>query len=48
VNKVGKFFAVPGPVTSKNSFTPSLLIKMGAKLVWDVNDILEELNLKKR
>jgi len=41
-------FAVPGPVTSKNSFTPSLLIKMGAKLVWDVNDILEELNLKKR
>ena len=41
-------FAVPGQVTSKNSFTPSLLIKMGAKLVWDVNDILEELNLKKR
>ncbi|PJC27943.1 DNA-protecting protein DprA [Candidatus Shapirobacteria bacterium CG_4_9_14_0_2_um_filter_39_11] len=38
-------FAVPGQITSRNSAGPASLIKMGAKLVWDVNDILEELNI---
>ena len=38
-------FAVPGPVFSKNSLGPNNLIKMGAKLVTEANDILEELNL---
>ncbi len=38
-------FAVPGPIYSKYSVGPNNLIKMGAKLVNDVQDILEELNL---
>lgn len=41
-------FAVPGPITSPNSAGPAVLIKMGAKLVWDVSDILEELNIDKK
>jgi DNA processing protein len=41
-------FAVPGPITSRNSAGPASLIKMGAKLVWDVNDILDELGVKVR
>lgn len=35
-------FAVPGPVTSKNSEGTNNLIKQGAKLVSTVGDILEE------
>lgn len=37
-------FAVPGPVTSRYSAGPAILIKQGAKLVEAVDDILEELN----
>jgi DNA processing protein len=36
-------FAVPGNITSKNSFGPNLWIKQGAKLVQDWQDIVEEL-----
>lgn len=35
-------FAVPGPITSHLSQAPADLIKLGAKLVTDVSDILEE------
>jgi DNA processing protein len=36
-------FAVPGNVTSKMSWGPNLLIKQGAKLVQDYNDVIVEL-----
>jgi len=38
-------FAVPGQINIPTSEGPNYLIKQGAKLVSDVNDILEELNL---
>jgi len=38
-------FAIPGSIYEKNSIGTNQLIKMGAKLVTDVEDILEELNL---
>ena len=40
-----KLFAIPGPVHSSNSKGPNYLIKNGAILVEDANDILKELNL---
>jgi DNA processing protein len=36
-------FAVPGPITSRQSQAPADLLKLGAKLVTDVSDILDEL-----
>ena len=36
-------FAVPGNITSKMSWGPNLLIKQGAKLVQDWNDVIVEL-----
>ena len=36
-------FAVPGSILSKMSWGPNLLIKQGAKLVQDWNDVIEEL-----
>ena len=39
-------FAIPGPVTSPNAAGPAHLIKMGAKLVFNVGDILEELKIE--
>jgi len=39
-------FAIPGPVTSPNAAGPANLIKMGAKLVFNVQDILDELRIK--
>jgi DNA processing protein len=36
-------FAVPGNITSKASWGPNLLIKQGAKLVQDWNDVVLEL-----
>ena len=38
-------FAIPGPITSVLSEGPAELIKTGAKLVTNINDILEEFNL---
>lgn len=40
-----KIFAVPGPIHSSNSKGPHYLIKNGAKLAENANDILKELNL---
>jgi DNA processing protein len=36
-------FAVPGSIVSKMSWGPNLLIKQGAKLVQDWNDVVVEL-----
>lgn len=41
-------FAVPGQITSANSFGPNLLIKDGAKLVQGWEDIVEELPRRQR
>jgi len=40
--------AVPGPITSKPSWGPNLLIKDGAKLVQEAADVIEELPLEAR
>jgi DNA processing protein len=40
-------FAVPGPITSPLSKGPTMLLKQGAKLVTEVDDILEELKISK-
>ena len=36
-------FAVPGSVTNKNSWGPHVLIKQGAKLIQDWQDVIEEM-----
>ncbi len=41
-------FAVPGNVTSKMSWGPNLLIKQGAKLVQEWNDVVSELEASDR
>jgi DNA processing protein len=41
-------FAVPGPITSQLTAGTAKLLKSGAKLVYHVKDILEELNLSER
>ncbi len=40
-------FAVPGPISDRMSEGTNRLIKQGAKLVQDIDDILEELNFHK-
>lgn len=40
-------FAVPGPITSELSKGPASLIKQGARLVTDAEEIIEELGLKR-
>lgn len=39
-------FAIPGSIYSPQSLGPNNLIKIGAKLVSDAQDVLDELNLK--
>lgn len=41
-------FAIPGPITSAQSWGPNLLIKQGAKLVQEFTDILQELTPEER
>jgi DNA processing protein len=41
-------FAIPGNITSKMSWGPNLLIKQGAKLVQDWNDVVTELKPEDR
>jgi DNA processing protein len=41
-------FAVPGNITSKMSWGPNLLIKQGAKLVQDWNDVVVDLPAEAR
>ena len=41
-------FAVPGNITSKLSWAPNLLIKQGARLVQDWNDVVTELPVESR
>ncbi len=44
----GEMFAVPGNVTSKMSWGPNLLIKQGAKLVQEWNDVVTEMKAEDR
>ena len=39
-------YAVPGPIYSQTSQGPNNLIKMGAKLITEANDIFQDLNLE--
>ncbi len=48
LNEQRDVFAVPGSIMSKMSWGPNLLIKQGAKLVQDWNDIVEELPVEVR
>ena len=41
-------FAIPGNITSKLSWCPNLLIKQGARLVQDWNDVVSELPAESR
>jgi DNA processing protein len=41
-------FAVPGNITSKMSWAPNLLIKQGAKLIQDWNDVFNDLTPEDR
>jgi len=41
-------YAIPGPITSQYSKGPSLLIKQGAKLVTEPEEILEDLGVEER
>lgn len=41
-------FAIPGNITSKASWGPNLLIKQGAKIVQDWNDVVVELSAEAR
>src|SRR5207249_2296326 len=43
-----EIFAVPGNITSKMSWGPNLLIKQGAKLVQEWNDVVTELKVADR
>jgi DNA processing protein len=43
-----EIFAIPGNVTSKMSWGPNLLIKQGAKLVQDWNDVVVDLPVEVR
>jgi DNA processing protein len=43
-----EIFAVPGNITSKMSCGPNLLIKQGAKLVQEWNDVVVELRPEDR
>jgi DNA processing protein len=43
-----EIFAVPGNITSKMSWGPNLLIKQGAKLVQEWNDVVTELSAEDR
>jgi|SRR5579863_3747460 len=43
-----EIFAVPGNITSKMSWGPNLLIKQGAKLVQEWNDVVSELSAEDR
>ncbi len=43
-----ELYAVPGNITSKMSWGPNLLIKQGAKIVMDWNDVVEELSAEDR
>ena len=43
-----EIFAVPGNITSKMSWGPNLLIKQGAKLVQEWNDVVVELKPEDR
>ncbi|MFZ5366235.1 MAG: DNA-processing protein DprA [Patescibacteria group bacterium] len=41
-------FAVPGPITSQQTAGTAKLLKTGAKLVYNVKDILDELEIERR